>query len=70
MNCCDYDCDQGRDCPARAKRRVRAGQPAPDLPIQYAEPDDMELDASDWWIVGGAIVLVFTTGVIFAKVFL
>lgn len=38
MNCCDYECNQGRDCPARAIRRVRAGRP-PDntgcLPVDF-----------------------------------
>ena len=22
MNCCDYDCTQGRDCPARSTKRI------------------------------------------------
>lgn len=38
MNCCDQDCHQGRDCPIRTTRRVRAGRP-PDntgcLPVEY-----------------------------------
>jgi hypothetical protein len=32
MNCCDYDCNQGRDCPARvAEHRpvMRAADPLP-----------------------------------------
>jgi hypothetical protein len=43
MNCCnDYGkCTNGKDCPARVTRRVRAGsEPPPDLPIDMAQPDD------------------------------
>lgn len=35
MNCCDYDCTQGRDCPARGarvakvKQRMAAAEPLP-----------------------------------------
>jgi hypothetical protein len=32
MNCCDYDCNQGRDCPvrvAKAKPVMRAADPLP-----------------------------------------
>lgn len=30
MNCCDYDCNQGRDCPARQSC---------ELPIDMIEPE-------------------------------
>ncbi len=26
MNCCDYDCHQGRDCPARGGKVAKVGQ--------------------------------------------
>lgn len=26
MNCCDYDCHQGRDCPARGAKVARIGR--------------------------------------------
>ena len=26
MNCCDYDCNQGRDCPARSTPVARIGR--------------------------------------------
>ena len=32
MNCCDYDCNQGRDCPARVAKvgqRAPAAEPLP-----------------------------------------
>lgn len=63
MNCCDHDCHQGRDCPIRATRRVRAGQPAPELPVQFAEPDpEFGFDWIDLAILGGAMALVFVVG--------
>lgn len=32
MNCCDYDCNQGRDCPARKPAKVaNVGQRMHDL---------------------------------------
>lgn len=33
MNCCDYNCHQGRDCPARVakvKQRIPGAEPLPD----------------------------------------
>lgn len=55
MNCCDQDCHQGKDCPIRATRRVRAGRP-PDntgcLPVDYTaqqiEDWDREAAANEW----------------------
>ena len=36
MNCCDYDCVQGRNCPARVTRvgrRYMAAEPLPPSPL-------------------------------------
>ena len=36
MNCCDYDCEQGRDCPARVakcKPVMLAAEPLPPSPV-------------------------------------
>lgn len=33
MNCCDYNCNQGRDCPARVAkigRRIPGAEPLPE----------------------------------------
>jgi negative regulator of sigma E activity len=38
MNCCDYDCHQGRDCPARvakAKPVMWAAAPLPESKLEY-----------------------------------
>ena len=38
MNCCDYDCNQGRECPARvakAKPVMRAAKPLPPSVWRY-----------------------------------
>ena len=32
MNCCDYECNQGRDCPARVAKigqKMKAAEPLP-----------------------------------------
>ena len=47
MNCCDYDCNQGRDCPARAKRCHDL--PAPTAPM-----------AEDTTPSGGTVATVLT----------
>ena len=38
MNCCDYDCNQGRECPARvakAKPVMKAADPLPPSVWRY-----------------------------------
>jgi len=40
-DCCTYECEQGKNCPVRATRRVRAGQPAPPILL---DPDDLGQD--------------------------
>ena len=43
QDCCTYNCEQGKHCPVRATRRVRAGQPAPPILL---DPIDIEDDAA------------------------
>lgn len=72
MNCCDCDCNQGRDCPARSSRRVRAGQvPPDDLPIQYAEDDadPMKLDTLEKIVLVLVALTVFYLGFMAGRVF-
>lgn len=39
MNCCDYDCNQGRNCPARQTPADRkTGWPAPPLAQDDSHP--------------------------------
>ena len=75
MNCCDYQCTQGRDCPIRtgyAYRKVRAGKPVGDdtgcLPVEYTEQqlqewerDDDRLDRDAVLTLLSAIALVVVT---------
>ena len=38
MNCCDYDCNQGRNCPARVARvgqKMPAAEPLPESVWRY-----------------------------------
>jgi hypothetical protein len=55
-DCCTYACDQGRNCPVRATRRVRAGQPAPPILIDQDDYTERELPP---WKAG-----VFVAGII------
>lgn len=36
MNCCDYDCTQGRDCPARGMAMCRHPQDEPPPPVIWS----------------------------------
>jgi hypothetical protein len=47
-DCCTYNCDQGRNCPVRATRRVRAGQPAPPIFLNPVDTDDEKDELPDW----------------------
>jgi hypothetical protein len=48
MNCCDDngDCNQGRNCPVRETRRVRAGK-APDVELWVRPPMGMTQEEMD-----------------------
>lgn len=38
MNCCDYECNQGRDCPARVAKigqKMKAAEPLPESVWRY-----------------------------------
>lgn len=39
MNCCDYKCNQGRDCPARCTPKPATDLPTPTAPLT---------DDTDW----------------------
>jgi hypothetical protein len=53
MSCCDeqgHDCLQSRDCPHyKHKRRVRAGQPAPDVTLWVKDTDELERELDRQW---------------------
>jgi hypothetical protein len=61
MNCCDYNCNQGRECPARvAKYRpvMRAADPLP--PGKWR----------DWLKTAARVVLCVLLGCLLGSVFL
>lgn len=50
MNCCDYDCNQGRDCPVRGAKVARIGRrdyTREELPPSYWRH---QLRALGYWI--------------------
>jgi hypothetical protein len=53
MSCCDdqgHDCLQSDACPHyKHKRRVRAGQPAPDVTLWIKDIDKVEKQMEDEW---------------------
>lgn len=66
MNCCDYDCNQGRDCPARVakvKRRIPK-HPAPLRDGQYLRRNLRHL--AKWMLL--AIAVMFGTSLVGALV--
>lgn len=67
MNCCDYKCEQGRDCPAR-HRRVKAGGPPPtEIP---SDPVERDGDAVALGTIETVITItVFSLGVMFGYAF-
>jgi hypothetical protein len=60
-DCCTYQCEQGKNCPVRATRRVRAGQPAPPILLDPADTAD-EKDELPTWI--SALIVVMLAGVV------
>jgi hypothetical protein len=60
-DCCTYNCEQGKNCPVRATRRVRAGQPAPPILLNPVDTDDPQEELPDWApgvFVAATIVIV------------
>jgi hypothetical protein len=55
-DCCTYNCEQGKHCPVRATRRVRAGQPAPPIMLDLEDIEDDQAPLSD--AIAGLAVLV------------
>ncbi len=52
MNCCDYNCDQGRDCPARKASCSAAEACQPRLDID-ASPELDPYDRITLWVAIG-----------------
>ena len=52
MNCCDYDCNQGRNCPAR---KAYAG-PAKPIPTHREPMSDRALAL--WFVVLAVVFIV------------
>ena len=66
MNCCDYDCNQGRDCPARVakvKRRI----PKHPVPLRKGEYLRSNLRHLAKWMLL-AIAVMFGTSLVGALV--
>jgi hypothetical protein len=64
MSCCEeqgFNCRQGRDCPVRATRRVRAGQPAPPLMLD-PEHFEKEEELSDSIAAFAVLVIILIVG--------
>jgi hypothetical protein len=64
QDCCTYECEQGKNCPVRATRRVRAGQPAPPI---FLEPVDInEQDELPDWMAALIVVMLMVIVGLFA----
>ena len=62
MNCCDYDCNQGRDCPARVakcKPVMLAAEPLP--PPKWR----LGLRVWTWWMLAAAVALPYIPVVVY-----
>lgn len=58
MNCCDYDCTQGRDCPARATREAPTLTAAEVEARELAETLAQERLWMAWLMAGAGVVVV------------
>ena len=69
MNCCDYDCNQGRNCPARGPAKVaRIGRkdyaPAPLPPSPWRR----QLQHLARWMLTGILVLMMWAAILVALI--
>lgn len=66
MNCCDYECNQGRDCPVRAAHQEPTAQP-----IQYAgeEPEPIGVGPAEYFAVVLIVLCIFYIGFMAGRVF-
>ena len=63
-DCCTYQCEQGKNCPVRATRRVRAGQPAPPILL---DPEDTDYqDELPTWMAGLIVLMIMVIVGLFA----
>ena len=71
MTCCDYKCNQGRNCPVR--QQAQAANPVPldshttNAADAFTEADLSEILWSLAAVVAGSATLGFVVGVIFQK---
>jgi hypothetical protein len=63
-DCCTYQCEGNKNCPVRATRRVRAGQPAP--PILLDPEDTDHQDELPTWMAGLIVVMIMVIVGLFA----
>ena len=62
MNCCDYDCHQGRDCPARGAKVARIGRK--DYALEELPPTQWRnhlRHLARWLLISLGLVLSSTT---------
>jgi hypothetical protein len=63
-DCCTYQCEGNKNCPVRATRRVRAGQPAPPIlldPEDFAKDDELPT-----WMAGLIVLMIMVIVALFA----
>lgn len=55
MNCCDYECNQGRDCPARTAKigqKMKCADPLPDSTWRY------KIECLGYWMLMAVLGLM------------